>query len=257
MNSDDILGIKNRTENWETARTFAPLITCSRKRYEFARHIISNHYSPCPSFGEEHVMLELFWKGFRDLIKLTAGASGKSSKARKAAKIKEVADIYRKHFHDLRTGIEEYISLAETQKKQPKLNLKPDNYVCKESDTNEPDKSELRLYDNLINTEIDIVVSAPGFLLIGEAKEEASFDGNSESILAHQLIREHVMADIVLQMKEPPTKTEIISFVVGDDVEGQAQVKCMLDMGWLVKENIISWNDVKNKFSNRLNESEK
>ena len=110
---------------------------------------------------------------------------------------------------------------------------------------------EGRFADNLINTEIDIVIQTPSRLFIGEAKHEMSFGANADLVLAHQLIRQYVMAKLLLDRLE--SDKEVIPFVVGDskkrlmDVE---QVKFMIEQGkanrepGLKEENILCWDDI-------------
>ena len=54
-----ILGIRNRTENWKTARYFAPFFGHGAKR-------LAEHLSCEPV--ESGVRLELYWKGMRDFL---------------------------------------------------------------------------------------------------------------------------------------------------------------------------------------------
>ena len=76
------------------------------------------------------------------------------------------------------------------------------------------------LGNNLVNTEIDIVLQSPNHLFIGEAKHEMTFGANGRLVLVHQLIRQYVMAKILMDRLESDglAKKNVIPFVVGDDV---------------------------------------
>lgn len=233
MHHNSIVGIRNRTENWKTASTLAPLIAFNRQN-ELANMLISNATSSQSSFGRDEVRIELFWKGFRDLWKQ------QSKSLDKQAMIHTAADRYKRLFPSLRTKIEEYNEWAALNN-QPKLNLYKDcNYVCLDSE-------EATLYDNLLNTEIDVVMSAPGFLLIGEAKYEQTFGAASRHMLTHQLVRQYVMASIVLDIVEENQTTnraKVIPFIIGDNAKATAQVKLMHHLNFLLLSNIITWNEL-------------
>ena len=109
---------------------------------------------------------------------------------------------------------------------------------------------EESLYNNLVNTEIDIVLETPKHLFIGEAKHEMTFGANGSLVLVHQLIRQYVMAKILvdLAVESDDPKKEVVPFVVGDNIEElkkKHQVKFMLAQRWLKKENILSWDCIK------------
>ena len=70
-----------------------------------------------------------------------------------------------------------------------------------------------KLYDNLRNTEIDIVLVTPKYLYIGEAKDESRLDVKYGYVLMHQLIRQYVMAAILLDWIR--CDKEIVPFVIG------------------------------------------
>ena len=59
-----ILGIDNRTENWKTARCFAPFFGDVAARLKLAKRL-GVLGEPPPS----EIKLELFWKGLRDHLK--------------------------------------------------------------------------------------------------------------------------------------------------------------------------------------------
>ena len=61
-----ILGIENRTENWRTARTFAPLFGDAALRRQFASLLLGEPVGA-------PVSLELFWHGARDYVHAQGG----------------------------------------------------------------------------------------------------------------------------------------------------------------------------------------
>ena len=206
-----ILGIENRTENWKTSRYFAPLFG------EKATHLAER-------LGEDGVRLELFWTGMRDYINEPPdGASAPTPQ--------NLAERYGYLFPDLRERIERFDGFRE---------LREDNYRV-----SNPSQKE-RLYNNLLHTEIDIVLETPSYLFIGEAKHESDFGAEGSSILVHQLIRQHVMATILIDCLE--SKKSVVHFVVGDDKEQLNkfdQVKFMMEQDWLPERNVLSWDDIK------------
>ena len=142
-------------------------------------------------------------------------------------------------FRSLRGKIDEFA-------KQPGHTLNPlegNNYkvTC-------PGQGE-KLYSNLYNTEIDIVLETPGHLFIGEAKGEAGLGANGDYMLVHQLIRQYVMARILLKLKE--CDKEVVPFlVVQDDRRGSVlntgQVRFMAKCKkWLKKGNVLTWGDIR------------
>lgn len=233
MDSTDILGIRNRTENWKTANTFARLITHNRQ-HQLATWIIGNATKQTQSFRQSEVCIELYWKGFRDYCK-----SIRKTKT-DTGFIEKTAARYNRLFPHLLEQIENYNNQVKPD--EPVLNLKKDhNYVCDET----PESSK-RLYDNLLNTEIDVVLNAPGFLLIGEVKHEQAFGADSRHVLPHQLVRQYVMASIVVDMIEEEqsqdTRIEVIPFIIGDNLDKYAQVKLLKFLHHLNDDNVISWD---------------
>ena len=61
MKADDILGIPNRTENWRTAKAFAPVITHNRQN-ELATWVIGNAKGARVRLGRDQVRLEIWPK---------------------------------------------------------------------------------------------------------------------------------------------------------------------------------------------------
>ena len=208
-----ILQIENRTENWKTSRYFAPLFG------EKAIHLAER-------LGEDGVRLELFWTGMRDYINEPPDGSS-------APTPQDLAERYRHLFPHLREHIEQFGEFAD---------LQDDNYRVSE------DRQVQRLYTNLRNTEIDIVLETPTRLFVGEAKHEASLGASGNDILVHQLIRQHVMAKILVDISR--SQKEVSHFLVVDcdkleSMKNTAQVKFMIHQQWLGKENVLTWGDIK------------
>ena len=63
-----------------------------------------------------------------------------------------------------------------------------------------PEGAKKKLFDNILNTEIDIVLETPTHLFIGEAKHEMGFGADANLVLVHQLIRQYVVATILLKL---------------------------------------------------------
>ena len=104
---------------------------------------------------------------------------------------------------------------------------------------------EKKLYDNLRNTEIDVVLQTPNHLFIGEAKQEMAFSASTSLLLVHQLIRQYVTASLLVDRLE--CEIEVVPFLIVCDREKSKryeQVKFMRKQCWLREENILEWKDV-------------
>lgn len=210
-----ILGITNRTENWKTATYFAPLF--GHKSVRLARCLLPN--------GKERVELEpggvgleLFWHGMRDHLH-------KSDKKPELEKDR-LASIYRSLFRSLQDEVQE----------SGMFQAPPESYDGSRASD---------LASNLFNTEIDVVLESPSHLFIGEAKHESEFGSDGANVLTHQLIRQYVMASVLVEFSG--VKREVVPFVVGDDsaaLNRSHQVQFMRQRGWMRKENILTWNDI-------------
>ena len=106
-----------------------------------------------------------------------------------------------------------------------------------------------KLFNNLRHSEIDIVLETPDHLFIGEAKDESPFGSDPFDVLVHQLIREYVMASILVGIAGMNKK--VVPFIVGSEdriksIKNTQQVKFMSDSPrcWLDKGNILSWEQV-------------
>ena len=212
-----ILGIRNRTENWKTAQTFAPFFSDESLRLELARKL----GDPLDTKPDD-VQLELFWKGMRDYIH---GAGGKRSTE------EELAKLYDALFPDLQSKIRDFRS-DDGLTFEP---LKPQNYQV---------SRPAGLRNNLKNTEIDIVLQTKERLYIGEAKDESGFHAGGSLILVHQLIRQYVVARILVNLTGDGK--EVVPFIVRNEPKGRepAQVQFMVEQGWLKRENILTWGDI-------------
>ena len=220
-----ILGIKNRTENWKTARTFAPFFEDKNRLASLANRLLREDNRE--SFQPNEVRIELFWKGIRDWVHLK-GEEGMDYSSDFANRFKRL--FYEKS--DLRRDIVE----SDLFRK-----LKEHNYCAS--------PREEALYRNLINTEIDIVMESTDHLFIGEAKHEMTFGADSELVLVHQLIRQYVTAEILADRVNPDgyPKKKVVPFVVGDDAAKllkNHQVQFMVCQGWLKESNVLSWDNI-------------
>ncbi len=218
-----ILGFTNRTENWKTAQHFAPLFGANSVR--LARQLLAHDEEERAKLHPGDVRLELFWYGLRDYF------HGRTESVKEQEK--QLAGVYRVQFGKVRQQVEKFVEAGKLRE------LTEDNYRASSDD------QMRRLRNNLRNTEIDIVLESPNHLFIGEAKHQSDFGGNSEYILAHQLIRQYVMASILT--KSPNRGVTVVPFVVGDsraELKKQHQVDFMLCQGWMREENVLEWSDI-------------
>lgn len=217
-----ILGIKNRTENWKTAESFASFF-----KDKSALAALAKRVGESVEDSQTDLQIELFWRGVRDYLK------------KKNKSISELYDLVGsarlKRFGCLRQDAIDF-----------GLNVGEDwNYdVCNRYPITLSGKDSDKLSNNLFYTEIDIVIQTPNCLLIGEAKGESTFDAKSKYVLVHQLIRQYVTATILVDLTS--IKKNVVPFVVGessklDSIRNNAQISFMIDQGWLKEKNILSW----------------
>ncbi len=229
-----ILGIKNRTENWKTARTFARM---KPENVAALANKLLKPYRTCPESdlpivhpGEAR--LELFWKGVRDYIYV--------NKAKKQELIDRFAELYNHEFKDLFSKFRAFCESSNAAPAKRALGfLGSQNYIVANCTSRES------LFDNLRNTEFDIVIESPNHLFIGEAKGEMGFGAQGRLVLVHQLIRQFVTARILLAHLK--RKKTVVPFIVRDKLHSKrhaVQVQFMLDRCWMKKENILSWSTV-------------
>ena len=224
-----ILGIKNRTENWKTARTFGRMYP--ENVATLANSLLKSYceFPDCnlPNLQPGQVRLELFWKGVRDHVHRT--------KEKGQAIVEEFALLYKQLFPHLRENIVDFTNAG----KHKFNDLKSDNYDVSTLE------SKKKLFSNLLNTEIDIVLEAPNHIFIGEAKLEMSLKGDSNNLLVHQIIRQYVTAKLLL--KHLKCDKTLVPFIVKDKRRNPnlaLQTRFMVHKGWLKKENILRWEDV-------------
>lgn len=218
-----IFNIENRTENWLCAQHFVPLAN-SEKLNQLALQLIQNHQNNDVE-DETNFNLELFWHGFRDFLH-----------KHKNADITEKIKVYYNHkYSNLRSLIDH---------SKASLKVKKDNYIL-------TDENLKNLLNNLINTEIDIVIANNNYLLIGEAKHTQTFGRDGTNVLTHQLIRQYVMgntlANVIKQTDKPNSNIRVIPFIVCHDKNQTMknnQVKFMLEQKWLHPNNILQWIDI-------------
>ena len=149
--------------------------------------------------------------------------------------MRKMAENFTQHYNCMFPNLRDKIK--ELQEKLPyKFSaLQDHNYnVC------EPEH-QTKLFNNLRHTEIDIVIETSDCLFIGEAKDESRFRGIPNYVLMHQLIREFVMARILLAVRG--CKKEIIPFIVWSKHNGRKpfEVEFMVKQSWLERENILTW----------------
>ena len=92
-----ILGIENRTENWKTARYFAPFFESALARARLVNYLLEPSAEPHKVIPEP-IGLELFWQGMRDY-----------EDAKRKVPDTELASHYACRFRNLRENIERAI----------------------------------------------------------------------------------------------------------------------------------------------------
>ena len=104
--------------------------------------------------------------------------------------------------------------------------------------------------DSAWSAAIDIVLETMDRLFIGEAKLESALGSDSDHVLVHQLIRQYVMAHILLDVlvnRAVYDSREVVPFVVVEDADytrRTSQIRFMVDQKWLRPEDVLSWHDV-------------
>ena len=213
-----VLCIKNRTENWKTACEFSPLFRDREARLKLAEKL---HFSSTSETGD--VSLELYWNGIRDYL----------------SKINEKRENFDNRF------------ASSFEKLFPRLRHKVDKFgkfrSLKDFHYRVPTTAEHKrvLRNNLYYTEIDIVLESPDCLFIGEAKHESPYDSDGGDVLMHQLVRQYVMAKILVDQLSVEKK--VVPFVVGDNSDNlkrRLQVQFLIEIGWLRGENVLAWDKI-------------
>ena len=202
--------IENRTENWKTAQSLSPLF--GERAVFLARKLGEARTTPASD-----VRLELFWKGARDYC------VGKNKEERK----ERLVASCRKLFPKLRKRIEAFDGFRD---------LRDCNYdIASEEQTK-------RLLNNLLNTEIDVVVKSPGRLYIGEAKFKSGFHADRKLVLVHQLVRQYVMASVLIDVTG--SEQEVVPFVITEKCSPSDQVRFMMQTCWMKPCNRLTWDNV-------------
>lgn len=214
-----ILDIENRTENWKTSYSFSPMF--DGKSYKFAEMLVGS-----TEFQPHEVGLELFWKGVRYY------RHSKDIPRRDLdLKVKEAYDL---NFVDLRRDILDFQGFA---------GLTAAHYESTGDD------AASKLTNNLLGTEIDVVLESPDHLFIGEVKHEWTFGADGRLVLVHQLVRQFVAATILMRLVGDDKK--VVPFVVGDNIDQlkkTSQVRFVIDQCWLKESNVLDWSDVKRAY---------
>ena len=222
-----ILGIANRAENWKTALCFSPMFGDGRLRLKLVRRLRE------PGGTEpSQVHLELFWRGMRDHLR--QDRRRKRDRLLNEENINDLAERYEHLFPGLRDKVEAFGHFS---------NLKDSNYVVSTWE------ERRKLANNLFNTEIDIVLSTPTRLYIGEAKDESDLRGEGDMVLVHQLVRQYVTATILIDRlvsRGQASPVKVVPFLVRNETTGreQAQVDFMVEQRWIERENALTWNDI-------------
>lgn len=211
-----ILGITNRTENWKTARHFAPLFGANSVR--LARRLLTDEAERAKLHAGD-VRLELFWYGTRDYFD--------GERLDLKAEEGRLADAYSDLFPCLQEKVKEFGSFRAPKEAYD-------------------GSRKSAVASNLFHTEIDIVLESPKHLFIGEAKHESDFGADGRNVLSHQLIRQYVMAHVLLKLSGHQDR-QVVPFVVGNrhaELARQEQVKFVLGEKWMRRENILEWSDI-------------
>ena len=134
-----ILGIENRTENWKTTVYCSPM-------FGWESHRLAAMLGATPELLPGEVRLELFGKGVRD-YRYQKGLSRRELEVR-------VVKSFNQSFHNLRRDV---LASQEFQE------LQDDHYVLS------GDSAAGRLTNNLLGTEIDVVLETPAICLSGKS----------------------------------------------------------------------------------------
>ena len=232
----NILGIENRTENWKTAYHFSPFFRYEGARLRLAKKLIANHEGKQPSdveLGEGNVGINLFWVGMRDYMHKFNKIQ--NNRVQDVDIIQDLAERYRCLFSDLRTKVcgFQHLRLSHPNNYDPFVGV-----------------NKVKLVNNLVHTEIDIVLETPNHVLIGEAKHETGFDNADTSyVLVHQLIRQYVTTKVLLDLLEiEKSEKKVVQFVVADNKDAAmnfGQVRFLIAQDWMNKDNVLIWEHIK------------
>ena len=238
-----ILGIENRTENWKTVEHFYGLSDDAKVK------LVTRLLGEKPDVQAKDIHMELFWQGMRDYFKLLK-RNGESEPSADC-----IAKLYEDHFDGLRHYVKQFIEKRNDVKYAFRA-LKPHNYKGSGIEFRKDGKmqsTQAELKSNLGHTEIDIVLETRTHLFVGEAKDSSNLGTKGSYVLVHQLIRQYVMACILVALKQEELK--VVPFVVGENLTSlnkTAQVQFMIqqgkkctEQGWLKESNVLSWRKIK------------
>ncbi len=242
-----ILGITNRTENFKTAKTFAPFLGNDAESRDRRLRLARKLGSPVDTQAE-NAEIELFWKGIRD--HLDQQRSPKRDPLLSDPTVKDLAHRYTQ-LHRSLGGLREKIETFQSEDGLTFERLNSWNY-CERPFPHEPEEGidcRKKLAESLLNTEIDIVLETKNRLYIGEAKDVSDFHASSGLVLVHQLIRQYVMAKVLLDIKGlEKTKTVLPFIVCGGDkrplILKKLQTQFMKKHFGLIDENILTWEQI-------------
>ena len=221
-----ILGIKNRTENWQTAQKFGPFLECSEARTKLAKRLVGEN---CVSESDK-IEIELFWYGVRDHIFRL-----KENKEKKCFKL-ELLKACNCWLPRIRKNL---VCLKKQSKIKLKLGDNGNGYRMSDR------KDCVALLKNLRNTEIDVVLTTPRHLCVGEVKWESDFGSNGRHVLVHQLIRQFVMANALVEAVG--CDRTVVPFVILDNVPTNShQVRFMTESRYMCCRNVLSWKCIEN-----------
>ena len=229
-----ILGIKNRTENWKTARTFARMYpdNVAALANNLLKPYRTNSISDPPTIQSGEARLELFWKGIRDYLR--------ANKGEQRELMDRFSDLYAYEFKGL---FDKFKLFCESSNDAPAKRAL--DFLSRQNYTVSNQASKEGLFNNLRNTEFDIIIESPNHLFIGEAKGEMGFGAQGGLVLVHQLVRQFVTARIFLAHLN--NRKTVVPFIVrdrNDSKRREVQVRFMLHQCWLRNENILSWSRV-------------
>ncbi len=246
-----ILGIENRTENFKTAKTFAPFLVDDSVSAEPKLRLAKKLGEP------DSPDVTLFFYPVRDYLVSESG--GKASGSQYDANVELIRGkayrVYRKLFGpkgetcDLEGSVRKYWTDRDASK-----NINPQNYSAA------PERKE-KLFSNMRRTEVDIVLTTDKRVYIGEAKYESRFDSDGDNVLVHQLIRQYVVARVMVEIHPEWKGKEIIPFIVCetgtkkrifDSLDSPNQNGRFLQVRFMIEEmkvlkpgNILTWKDIK------------
>ncbi len=237
-----ILGIKSTTENWKTAQSFAPFSNSADARQGLAQRLLDplNEDLNCEP---EQVQIELFWNGMRDYLKTMDEWRRLDRQQEKIEKFGPIFATLHDILHpNLRTELLDYQKMFT--KNSDKMVTREFHYTVHGEEANR------KLYHVLHGTEFDVVLEAPGYFFVGEAKLGGNFNDNDKGVFRHQLVKEYLVANITLRfLEERGNGVRVVPFVVAEEcqlakLKNERQTEFMVSKGWLHPQNILSWGDI-------------